>query len=166
MITSVEKGIYSKSMGGRTVNPATGNFNFAVMEGYLIETGRIKSPVRWATLIGSGSEILKKIEMVGNNLAYGQGMCGSVSGSICTNVGQPAVKVVMEGYLIENGKITSPVRGATLIGSGSEILKKIEMVGNNLAYGQGMCGSVSGSICTNVGQPAVKVSEITVGGRK
>ena len=48
----------------------------------------------------------------------------------------------------------------------SKILKKIEMVGNNLAYGQGMCGSVSGSLCTNVGQPAIKVSEITVGGRK
>lgn len=93
MISSVEKGIYAKYMGGGSVNPATGNFNFAVMEGYLIENGKITSPVRGATLIGSGSEILKKIEMVGNNLAYGQGMCGSVSGSICTNVGQPAVKV-------------------------------------------------------------------------
>lgn len=93
MISSVEKGIYAKYMGGGSVNPATGNFNFAVMEGYLIENGKITSPVRGATLIGSGSEILKKIEMVGNNLAYGQGMCGSVSGSLCTNVGQPAIKV-------------------------------------------------------------------------
>lgn len=93
MISSVEKGIYAKYMGGGSVNPATGNFNFAVMEGYLIENGKITSPVRGATLIGSGSEILKKIEMVGNNLAYGQGMCGSVSGSICTNVGQPALKI-------------------------------------------------------------------------
>lgn len=93
MISSVEKGIYAKYMGGGSVNPTTGNFNFAVMEGYLIENGKITSPVRGATLIGSGSEILKKIEMVGNNLAYGQGMCGSVSGSLCTNVGQPAIKV-------------------------------------------------------------------------
>lgn len=93
MISSVEKGIYAKYMGGGSVNPATGNFNFAVMEGYLIENGKITFPVRGATLIGSGSEILKKIEMVGNNLAYGQGMCGSVSGSLCTNVGQPAIKV-------------------------------------------------------------------------
>ncbi len=93
MISSVEKGIYAKYMGGGSVNPATGNFNFAVMEGYLIENGKITSPVRGATLIGSGSEILKKIEMVGNNLAYGQGMCGSVSGSLCTNVGQPALKI-------------------------------------------------------------------------
>ena len=93
MISSVEKGIYARYMGGGSVNPATGNFNFAVMEGYLIEKGKITSPVRGATLIGTGSEILKKIETVGNNLAYGQGMCGSVSGSICTNVGQPAIKV-------------------------------------------------------------------------
>ena len=93
MISSVEKGIYAKYMGGGSVNPATANFNFAVMEGYLIENGKITSPVRGATLIGFGSEILKKIEMVGNNLAYGQGMCGSVSGSLCTNVGQPAIKV-------------------------------------------------------------------------
>ena len=93
MISSVEKGIYARYMGGGSVNPATGNFNFAVMEGYLIEKGKITSPVRGATLIGTGSEILKKIETVGNNLAYGQGMCGSVSGSICTNVGQPALKI-------------------------------------------------------------------------
>lgn len=93
MISSTEKGIYAKYMGGGSVNPATGNFNFAVMEGYLIENGKITSPVRGATLIGTGSEVLKKIDMVGNNLAYGQGMCGSVSGSLCTNVGQPAVRV-------------------------------------------------------------------------
>ncbi len=93
MISSTEKGIYAKYMGGGSVNPATGNFNFAIMEGYLIENGKITSPVRGATLIGTGSEVLKKIDMVGNNLAYGQGMCGSVSGSLCTNVGQPAVRV-------------------------------------------------------------------------
>lgn len=93
MISSVDKGIYAKYMGGGSVNPATGNFNFAVMEGYLIENGKITSPVRGATLIGTGSEVLKKIQMVGNNLAHGQGMCGSVSGSIPANVGQPAILV-------------------------------------------------------------------------
>lgn len=93
MISSVENGIYAKYMGGGSVNPATGNFNFAVMEGYLIKNGKITTPVRGATLIGTGSEVLKKIEMVGNNLAYGQGLCGSISGSIPTNVGQPAIKV-------------------------------------------------------------------------
>lgn len=93
MISSVENGIYAKYMGGGSVNPATGNFNFAVMEGYLIKNGKITTPVRGATLVGTGSEVLKKIEMVGNNLTYGQGLCGSISGSIPTNVGQPAIKV-------------------------------------------------------------------------
>ena len=73
---------------------------------------------------------------------------------------------VNEGYIVKDGKIVKPIRGATLIGRGSEILKKIDMVGNNLALGQGMCGSVSGSIPANVGQPMIRVSEITVGGRK
>lgn len=93
MIASTEKGIYAKYMGGGSVNPATGNFNFAVMEGYLIENGKITVPLRGATLIGSGSEVLKKIEMVGNNLACAEGMCGSISGSIPAAVGQPAIKV-------------------------------------------------------------------------
>ena len=93
MISSTEKGIYAKYMGGGSVNPATSNFNFAVMEGYLIENGKITSPVRGATLIGTGNEILKKIDMVGNNLACAEGMCGSVSGSLPAAVGQPAIRV-------------------------------------------------------------------------
>ena len=67
--------------------------------------------------------------------------------------------------MIRGGKIAEPVKGATLIGAGSDILKKIDRVGDNLAYGYGMCGSSSGSIPAIVGQPAIRVSEITVGGR-
>ena len=93
MISSTEKGIYCKYMGGGSVNPATGDFNFASQEAYLIENGRITNPIKGATLIGSGPDILMKIEMVGNNLAHGQGMCGSSSGSIPANVGQPTIKV-------------------------------------------------------------------------
>lgn len=93
MIKSTKKGLYAKYMGGGSVNPATGDFNFAVMEGYLIEDGKITKPVRGATLIGNGGEVLKEIDMVGNNLGYGQGMCGSVSGSVPTNVGQPAIRI-------------------------------------------------------------------------
>lgn len=93
MIKNTKKGLYAKYMGGGSVNPATGDFNFAVMEGYLIEEGKITKPVRGATLIGNGGEVLKKIDMVGDNLGYGQGMCGSVSGSIPTNVGQPAIRI-------------------------------------------------------------------------
>lgn len=93
IIKSTERGLFAKSMGGGSVNPATGEFNFAVMEGYLIENGEIVKPVRGATLIGRGDEILKKIDMVANNLDRGQGMCGSISGSIPADVGQPTIRV-------------------------------------------------------------------------
>ncbi|MDP0488403.1 MAG: TldD/PmbA family protein [Fusobacterium sp. JB020] len=101
MIKNTKKGLYAKYMGGGSVNPATGDFNFAVMEGYLIEEGKITKPVRGATLIGNGGEVLKKIDMVGDNLGYGQGMCGSVSGSIPTNVGQPAIRI---GNILVGGR--------------------------------------------------------------
>ncbi|MDO5108872.1 MAG: metallopeptidase TldD-related protein, partial [Erysipelotrichaceae bacterium] len=65
---------------------------------------------------------------------------------------------------IENGKITVPVKGAALIGSAPEILMNIEKVCSNLERAQGMCGSISGSIPADVGQPAIFVSSITVGG--
>lgn len=93
IIANTEKGIYAKYMGGGSVNPSTGEFNFAVMEGYIVENGKIKDPVRGATLIGKGTDILNKIDMVGNNLTHGQGMCGSVSGSVPANVGQPMIRV-------------------------------------------------------------------------
>lgn len=73
---------------------------------------------------------------------------------------------VGEGYIIRNGKIAEPVRGATLIGNGAEAIMKISMVADNLAMAQGMCDSISGNIPTNVGQPAIKIDEIIVGGRK
>ncbi|MEG2295488.1 MAG: TldD/PmbA family protein, partial [Oscillospiraceae bacterium] len=58
-----------------------------------------------------------------------------------------------------------PVRGASLIGKGSEILMNIDMVGKNLEFAQGVCGSSSGAVPTDVGQPLLRVSEIIVGGR-
>lgn len=93
IIKNTAYGLYAKSMGGGSVNPSTGDFNFAVKEGYMIENGEIKQPVRGATLIGTGLEVIKKIDMIGNELAYGQGMCGSSSGSIPTWVGQPMIRV-------------------------------------------------------------------------
>lgn len=93
IIKNTEYGIYAKRMGGGSVNPATGDFNFAVVEGYIVRNGEIAEPVRGATLIGTGLEVLQKIDMVGNELAHGQGMCGSSSGSIPTWVGQPMVRV-------------------------------------------------------------------------
>lgn len=80
-------------MGGGSVNPVTGDFNFAVQEGYWVKNGRIQDAVRGATLIGKGAEVLMKIDKVGGALALGQGMCGSLSGSVPTNVGQPMIRV-------------------------------------------------------------------------
>ena len=93
IIKSIDNGLYAKKMGGGSVNPVTGEFNFSVAEGYIVKNGEIKEPVRGATLIGKGSEVLMNIDMVGNNLAQAQGMCGSVSGSIPTYVGQPMIRV-------------------------------------------------------------------------
>jgi TldD protein len=72
---------------------------------------------------------------------------------------------VDEAYLIENGKITKPLKGATLIGEAKEIMNKISMCSKDLGLAAGFCGSVSGSIYVTVGQPHIKVDSITVGGR-
>ncbi|MGG0644594.1 TldD/PmbA family protein [Sporosarcina gallistercoris] len=93
IIASTENGIYAKYMGGGQVNPATGDYNFAVEEAYLVKDGKIDRPVRGATLIGNGAKTLQLIDKVGNNLAHGAGMCGSVSGSLPVNVGQPMLRV-------------------------------------------------------------------------
>jgi TldD protein len=72
---------------------------------------------------------------------------------------------VDEAYLIEHGKITKPLKGATLIGDAQEIMSKISMCSQDLGLAAGFCGSVSGSIYVTVGQPHIKVDSITVGGR-
>ena len=93
IISSIEYGLYAASMGGGSVNPTTGEFNFAVNEGYIIRNGKICEPVRGATLVGKGSEIIRNIDMVGTELDMAQGMCGASSGSVPTNVGQPLIRV-------------------------------------------------------------------------
>jgi TldD protein len=93
IIASMDYGLYAKSMGGGSVNPVTGEFNFAVNEGYMVRNGKIAEAVRGASLIGKGSQILMNIDMVGQNLERAQGMCGASSGSIPTDVGQPLIRV-------------------------------------------------------------------------
>ena len=93
MIATMGEGLYAKAMGGGSVNPATGEFNFAVNEGYWVKDGKIVHPVRGASLIGRGSEVLLKIDRVGRQVVQAQGMCGSLSGSIPVNVGQPMIRV-------------------------------------------------------------------------
>ena len=93
IIGSIEYGLYAKKLGGGSVNPVTGEFNFAVNEGYIVRNGQICEPVRGASLIGRGSEVIRNIDMVGKNLLREQGMCGASSGSIPTDVGQPMIRV-------------------------------------------------------------------------
>ncbi len=93
IIASIDDGLYCKKMGGGSVNPVTGEFNFAVSEGYWVKNGVITHPVRGASLIGKGSRVILDIDMVADNLDHGQGMCGAASGSVPTNVGQPLIRL-------------------------------------------------------------------------
>ncbi len=93
IIASMEYGLYAASMGGGSVNPVTGEFNFAVDEGYMVRNGVICEPVRGASLVGKGSQVIMDIDMVGTDMFMGQGMCGSLSGSVPTNVGQPLIRI-------------------------------------------------------------------------
>ncbi len=93
IIASMGDGLYARRMGGGSVEPTTGKFNFAVSEGYLVKGGKIVSPVRGASLIGRGSEILPMIDRVGKDMRMAQGMCGSISGAVPTNVGQPMIRI-------------------------------------------------------------------------
>jgi len=92
LINSISDGLYCKSMGGGSVG-ATGQFNFAVEEGYLIKNGKLTNPVKGATLIGEAKEVMPKISMCGNDLELAPGFCGSISGSVNVTVGQPHIKV-------------------------------------------------------------------------
>jgi TldD protein len=93
MIKDVDYGLYAETLGGGSVNPATGSYNFAVQEGYLVRNGRIEKQVKGASLIGTGIETLGRIAKVGSDLKLSAGTCGSVSGMIPTTVGQPAILV-------------------------------------------------------------------------
>ena len=93
IIASIENGLYCAAMGGGSVNPFTGDFNFAAREAYLVRNGKICEPVRGASLIGNGGDVIMNIDMVGQDLETAQGMCGSSSGSVPTDVGQPLIRV-------------------------------------------------------------------------
>jgi TldD protein len=86
----------------------------------------------------------------------GGGQVNTVNGDFVFNVS--------EGYLIENGRVGEPIRGATLIGNGPKILKSIEMVGNDLGYGIGTCGKDGQGAPVADAQPTLLIPEITVGG--
>ncbi len=93
IIANTKQGFFAEKMGGGSVNPATGEYNFSVAKGYLIEDGKLTQVVKGATLIGNGANTLLNVDMVADNCSFGYGMCGSMSGSIPTCVGQPTIRV-------------------------------------------------------------------------
>ncbi len=92
LLSSVDKGIYALKLGGGSVEP-TGDFNFAIASAWLIEKGKLTKPLKGATAIGKGQEVLERISMCANDLELVPGACGSISGTIWTTVGQPHIKV-------------------------------------------------------------------------
>lgn len=89
---ATKKGLYAKAFWGGVVDTASGNFTFSVREAYLIENGKLTRPVRGATLIGSGPEALRSIDMLGNNLGFGPGTCGKGQWVPVTS-GQPTLRL-------------------------------------------------------------------------
>src|SRR5690606_15055317 len=94
IVRSVDNGLYAAYFGGGQVDITSGKFVFSASEAYLIEGGRITRPVKGATLIGSGPEVLTRVSMVGNNLELdpGVGVCGKDGQSVPVGVGQPTPK--------------------------------------------------------------------------
>lgn len=95
IIASVDRGIYAVSFGGGQVDITSGKFVFSASEAYMIEGGRITHPVKGATLVGSGAEVMRQISMIGNDAALdkGVGVCGKEGQSVPVGVGQPTLKV-------------------------------------------------------------------------
>ncbi len=95
IISSVENGIYAPNFGGGQVDITSGKFVFSTSEAYLIENGKVSTPIKGATLIGNGPESMQQISMIGNDLALdrGVGVCGKDGQSVPVGVGQPTLKV-------------------------------------------------------------------------
>ena len=95
MISSVKRGLFAPNFGGGQVDITTGKFVFSASEAYLIENGRITTPVKGATLIGNGPEVMNRVSMVGNDLQLdaGVGVCGKNGQSVPVGVGQPSLKI-------------------------------------------------------------------------
>ena len=95
IIRSVKRGLYAVNFGGGQVDITSGKFVFSASEAYLIEDGKITAPVKGATLVGNGPDVLTRVSMVGNDLALdeGVGICGKDGQSVPVGVGQPTLKV-------------------------------------------------------------------------
>lgn len=95
IIRSVDRGVYAVNFGGGSVDITSGRFVFSATEAYLIENGQVTAPIRGATLIGNGPDVMNRVSMVGNDLMLddGVGVCGKDGQSVPVGVGQPTLKV-------------------------------------------------------------------------
>jgi TldD protein len=93
LIAATPRGLYAKRLGSGQVNTVTGDFVFAVTEGYLIENGRITKPVRGATIIGNGPAALRKVDMVADDCGLAPGTCGKEGQAVPVSVGQPHLRI-------------------------------------------------------------------------
>lgn len=93
IIAATERGLYVKSIIGGSVESATGDFNFSTGECYLIENGKVTTPVRGATLIGNGGTVLQNVDMVAGDYDLRQGYCYASSGALFIGAGQPTIRV-------------------------------------------------------------------------
>jgi TldD protein len=95
ILSSVKNGLYAVNFGGGQVDITSGKFVFSASEAYLIENGKVTAPVKGATLIGNGPDVMTRIKMIGNDLKLdsGVGTCGKEGQSIPVGVGQPTLRV-------------------------------------------------------------------------
>jgi TldD protein len=95
IVASVDKGIYAINFGGGQVDITSGKFVFSCTEAYLIENGKVGAPVKGATLIGNGPDVLTKVAMIGNDMKLddGVGTCGKDGQSVPVGVGQPTLRI-------------------------------------------------------------------------
>jgi len=95
IIASVDQGLFAVNFAGGQVDITSGRFVFSASEAYLIENGKITRPVRGATLIGNGPDVMTRVAMVGNDLKLdaGVGVCGKDGQSVPVGVGQPTLRI-------------------------------------------------------------------------
>jgi len=95
IIASVKKGLFAVNFGGGQVDITSGKFVFSANEAYIIENGKITKPVKGATLIGNGPDVLKRVSMIGNDLKLdsGVGICGKENQSVPVGVGMPTIRL-------------------------------------------------------------------------
>jgi TldD protein len=95
IIRSVKRGLYAVNFGGGQVDITSGKFVFSASEAYLIEDGKVTAPVKGATLVGNGPDVLTRVSMVGNDLMLddGIGSCGKDGQTVPVGVGQPTLRI-------------------------------------------------------------------------